>query len=226
MKKKIMSVLLVAVFAFAVMAPISNVQASSIKISKKVITLQKKKSYTLKLTGTKKKVKWYSSKKKVATVNKKGKITAKNKSGTAYIVGKVGNKKYKCKVNVRSYSSIKSNLHTINSWSTNKIWNDGFCDIYWYEEDGTDSIGNDMNINKKVSTLNYNLKKKGTYNAYINSLVGSKYTKIKSRWKPLYSKYVSLQNRMNNSTPVANSTSSSDYNIFDLVYNFGNTIPY
>lgn len=64
-----------------------------------VSTLQKGKSCTLKLTGTKAKS-WSTSNKSVATVNSKGKVTAK-KAGTAIITckGKDG-KSYQCKVTV------------------------------------------------------------------------------------------------------------------------------
>ena len=61
--------------------------------------LQRGKTYTLKVKGTKKKVKWSSNKKTIATVTRKGKVTAK-KQGTAVITAKIGKKKYKCKVKV------------------------------------------------------------------------------------------------------------------------------
>lgn len=76
-------------------------QAASIKINAKKKTLNVKQTYTLKISGTKKKVKWSSSNKKVATVSSKGKVTAK-KVGTATITAKVGNKKYSCKIVVEN----------------------------------------------------------------------------------------------------------------------------
>ena len=85
--------------------PTSNVvQATSIKISNTKKTLYVGNKYTLKIKGTKKKVKWTSSNKKVATVNSKGKVTAKKK-GTATITAKVSGKKYKCKITVKSKKS-------------------------------------------------------------------------------------------------------------------------
>ena len=61
------------------------------------LTLLKGRSASLKVRGTKKKVRFTSSKRSVATVNAKGKVTAKKK-GTAVITAKVGRKKLKCKV--------------------------------------------------------------------------------------------------------------------------------
>lgn len=75
--------------------------AAKVKISKKSLTLTAGSSLTLKITGTKKKVKWKSSKKSVATVSSKGKVKAK-KAGKAVITATVGKKKLKCKVTVKS----------------------------------------------------------------------------------------------------------------------------
>lgn len=75
--------------------------ATTVKINKSKLTLEKGKSYTLKITGTTKKVKWASSNKKVATVSTKGKVTAVSK-GTATITATVSNKKYTCKVTVKA----------------------------------------------------------------------------------------------------------------------------
>ena len=69
----------------------SPVQAA-IKLNQKTLYLTPKKSYKLKIKGTKKKVTWKSSTKKVATVSKSGKVTAK-KIGKATIVAKVKGKK-------------------------------------------------------------------------------------------------------------------------------------
>ncbi len=72
---------------------------AAVKMNQKTLYLTPKKSYKLKLKGTKKKVTWKSSNKKVATVSKSGKVTAR-KIGKATIVAKVKGKKYKCKVYV------------------------------------------------------------------------------------------------------------------------------
>jgi hypothetical protein len=87
----------------------STVEAApKVKLNKKKVTLYVGKSTTLKLKGTKQKVKWSSNKKSVATVSSKGKVKAKKK-GTATITAKVGKKKYKCKVTVKK-KSVKSVL--------------------------------------------------------------------------------------------------------------------
>lgn len=77
-----------------------TVEAASVKINKKSKTIYEGNTYNLKITGTKKKVKWSTSNKKVATVDSKGKVKAKS-NGKATITAKVGGKKYTCKVNVK-----------------------------------------------------------------------------------------------------------------------------
>lgn len=90
------------------------------KISKKTLTLNVKKTATLKVTGTTQKVKWSSSKTSVATVSSSGKVTAK-KAGTATITAKVGTKKYTCKVTVKSSSSsaLTTSYKTLKTYIKN-----------------------------------------------------------------------------------------------------------
>lgn len=105
MKKLLLSVFIVLsmIFVMPVVVPaLQNtytVQAASVKINKKKLTLNVKEKYTLKIKGTSKKVKWTSSDKKIATISSKGKVTAKKK-GNVTITAKVGGKKYKCKIKV------------------------------------------------------------------------------------------------------------------------------
>lgn len=82
---------------------------SKIKLNTTKKTIYKGSTYTLKVKGTKKKVKWTTSNKKVATVNSKGKVTAKKK-GTATITAKVGGKKLKCKITVKNPVKKNKNI--------------------------------------------------------------------------------------------------------------------
>ena len=104
--------------------------ATRVKLNTTKKTLIKGATYTLKITGTSKKVTWSSSNKKVATVNSKGKVTAIGK-GTATIKAKVGSKTYSCKVTVQSPSlnttkrtMIKGTTYTLNVSGTtlSKKW--------------------------------------------------------------------------------------------------------
>lgn len=72
-------------------------------------------TYKLKINYNSKKVKWSSSNKKIATVSSKGKIKAKG-IGTCKITGKVGKKKYTCKVKVvRQWPNYAAVLEEYNT---------------------------------------------------------------------------------------------------------------
>ena len=88
------------------------------KLNKKKATIYVGKTVKLKVKNnkTKNKVKWSSKNKKVATVNKKGKVKGK-KAGKTTIIAKVGKKKYKCKVTVKSNPA--NNNSTNNNQSNN-----------------------------------------------------------------------------------------------------------
>lgn len=84
-------------------------------ISSKKITLNKKKSKTLKMKNVKSKVKWSTTNKKIVSIKPSGKYKAKCKitaksAGTAYVKAKVGKKTYKCKVVVKGKNQ-KTNIN-------------------------------------------------------------------------------------------------------------------
>lgn len=104
--KKLAKIILVAMLTFTI-TPLANTQAKTkVKLNKTSISIQKGKTYTLKIKGTKKNPKWSSNKKSIATVSKKGKVTAK-KAGNAVITAKIGKKKYNCKVRVWQKTETK-----------------------------------------------------------------------------------------------------------------------
>lgn len=72
---------------------------AKVKINKKKAFLGTGRTLRLKVTGTKKKVKWSTSNKSIATVTPQGVVNGK-KEGIAKIKAKVGKKTYSCKVTV------------------------------------------------------------------------------------------------------------------------------
>ena len=86
--------------------------ASKVKLNKTSVTLVAGASTKLKVTGTKKKVKWSTSKASVAKVSSSGKVKAV-KVGKATITAKVKGKKYRCKVTVTSKKSAAQSVLSI-----------------------------------------------------------------------------------------------------------------
>ena len=110
--KKLKSKLLLTFIMFVaimllqcIVVNINSVQAASIKISSSKRTLYVGYGCKLRITGTKKKIKWSSSNTKIAKVTQAGNVTAK-KAGTATITAKVSSKKYTCKITVKDYAKM------------------------------------------------------------------------------------------------------------------------
>ncbi len=76
-------------------------EAAAIKLNAKKKTITVGSSYKLKVKGTTAKVKWTSSKPDIAPVAKNGRVTAKT-SGYATITAKIGKKKLRCKITVKT----------------------------------------------------------------------------------------------------------------------------
>ena len=119
--KKLLTRLFIAMLILT-FTPTMNTQAKTkIKLNKTKISLQRGKTYTLKVKGTKKKVKWSSNKKTIATVTRKGKVTAK-KPGTAVITASCGEYKVTCKITVKNPSlKLTKSSATVKVGKTTKI---------------------------------------------------------------------------------------------------------
>nr|MDE6851482.1 Ig-like domain-containing protein [Lachnospiraceae bacterium] len=98
-KRLITGILILALCISSGIGAVQTNAAGKVKLNKTKVSLKVGKTVTLKVRGTKKKVRWTSKKKSVATVSATGKVRAK-KAGTANIVAKVSGKKYTCKVTV------------------------------------------------------------------------------------------------------------------------------
>ena len=132
-KKSILRILIIFIILFGMMFIVTNKTYAAVKLSSKSIIRAKGTTYTLKVKGTRRKAKWYSSNKKVAIVDRYGRVTI-NAKGNAVITAKVGSKKYKCtikavnpKVNKESKTVIKGKTYDLKisgtsskvKWSSN-----------------------------------------------------------------------------------------------------------
>lgn len=168
-KKLILSIMLVLFSLTISINIIPNVQnsyiveAASVKISKTKKTLYVGQTYTLKIKGTSKKVKWSSSNTKIAKVNSKGKVTAKKK-GTVTITAKVSGKKYKCKITIED-PKINKKKYIMSVGEKYKLKISGTSQkIKW------------ASANKKIAKVdsNGNIKALSVGNTKITATIGNK----------------------------------------------------
>lgn len=80
--------------------------------------------------------------------------------------------------------SAEDMLFEINNWVVGDVWNSGFCDFYHYEEDGTSSTGENIDIEFALEQFKKNYEKKIEYDDYIHSLP-SEYEEIQNIWDKL-----------------------------------------
>lgn len=107
-KKKIALGLSLVLVTASIAVPSTESQAAKMKLNRSSATITVGKKVTLKVKGTKKKVKWTTSKKAIASVSGKGVVTGK-KVGMATITAKVGKKKFRCKVTVKAKKTTVQN---------------------------------------------------------------------------------------------------------------------
>lgn len=109
--KKILASILIFVFCF-ISSGITPVEASTIKLNKTSLTLNEGSTYSLKLSGTTKTIKWSTSNKAIATVSTKGTVKG-IKAGTATITATVSSKKYNCKVTIKEIFNAKKAIQNL-----------------------------------------------------------------------------------------------------------------
>ena len=107
MKRKILTTLALCMSLAMPITFAQPTQAATVKLNKSAITIYKGKTYKLKVSGTKAKVKWTSSNKKIATVTSTGTVKG-IKKGTTYVNAKVGSKTLKCKVTVKENEALSA----------------------------------------------------------------------------------------------------------------------
>lgn len=171
MKKRLSFFLIILICLLCINTGITY--ALTVRISKSKLSLDEGKSYTLKMIGTKKSVKWASANKKIATVSSKGKVTGVS-AGTTKITATVSKKKYTCSVTVKDVLTEKEAAQNIKYKvvetkddlivilnNKNKINLEAEIDVIYYDASGTviskekDHIWTFQAGKKSVATFSY-----------------------------------------------------------------------
>lgn len=121
-KKRLITKVIVCILTICLLVtgtPCKAAKTKVIRINYKKMALTVGQKKKLKIVNTKKKPKWISKNKKVAIVSKKGVVTAKKK-GSVTIIGRIGKKKYTCKVKVKAVKSSKKQNTTAFPSRTSK----------------------------------------------------------------------------------------------------------
>ena len=98
-------------------------------------------------------------------------------------------------------NTVKGKLKTISSDFVTEIWNEVFCNISWYINDGTSSTGEDVDIEYTLNKADKLMSKRDEYNDYINALEGEEYSQIKYIWEKLIGEIDRMYARIKEETP-------------------------
>ncbi|OBZ11432.1 hypothetical protein [Bacillus sp. FJAT-26390] len=98
--------------------------------------------------------------------------------------------------------TVESTLSEIVNFVTIDIWNEAFVNISWYAGSGTDSTGNELDIEFTIDRLGKAMEKKAEYNSYIAGL-DSKYDDIKQVWTKLSNEIDTLYAKLKENPPHA-----------------------
>lgn len=99
--------------------------------------------------------------------------------------------------NPKAKSISKKNISNIYNFSCDKLWNNGFCDMNWYCQGRTDSVGEKMNPEKRLKKIKKYMSDAKKWDKVVKSIKGKKYKKLKKEWKIIYSESKRMYKKLN-----------------------------
>lgn len=110
-------------------------------------------------------------------------------------------------------------LWEINDYVIGDLWNDGFCEISYYLEDGKGSYGQEIDIEFTKSQLEKAMNKKAGYDEYIAGL-DNHYSDINEVWNKLSSEIDLLYQQVQSGATSLNTDLFKQYSdaFSDMVY--------
>jgi len=99
--------------------------------------------------------------------------------------------------------TTKSMLTEIDNFITTEIWYLGFREILYYINQGSNTNGQSLDIDKTLAQLGQGILKKAEYNNYISDLDDANYTAVKNSWSSLSSEIDVLYHHLITNKPAA-----------------------
>lgn len=196
MKKRMVSLLFIIILSFGLFSNSVCAKQSSITYSVDMYIGDTAST----AFETEEKIEWKSSNNKVAVISSKGEIIAKNK-GRAKIVIKNSLKKRVYNILVKEdFLTICISAYGLVG---ERIWNEGFCDVYNYIVIGKDEEGNKIDIDETIEEIGYALEQIDVYDNYFNKQSSHKYSELKKAWTNLYNETYKLYNKLKRKKPKA-----------------------
>lgn len=101
----------------------------------------------------------------------------------------------------QSDNSIAYELTNVYNFVVDEAWNNHACNIKHYIEDGTDAVGNKLDITKTIASFSKIVDKKSEYNDFISSLDDTKYKDVKECWNKISSEIDSMYKQVSEKAP-------------------------
>jgi hypothetical protein len=102
--------------------------------------------------------------------------------------------------------SVQGMLSEITAYISEDLWTRGFCDIGTYLADGTDSLGEPLDVAATLDQLTRNYARKASYDAYMANLDKTRYGNLQTIWFQLSAEADRLYSQLQVRQPVAGDT--------------------
>lgn len=99
---------------------------------------------------------------------------------------------------VETFEEKMDMIGKIRNWYVGYVWNDGIVDMKWYAEYGTNSVGEELDIDFCIRNFNKELDSNlNSYDEYIGNLSPDKFSDLQYSWNKMYTEIIEIQELVN-----------------------------
>ena len=99
---------------------------------------------------------------------------------------------------VETFGEKMDMIGKIRNWYVGYVWNDGIVDMDWYTQYGTNSVGEELDIDFCIRNFNKELDSNlNSYNEYIENLDPDKFSELQYSWDKMYTEIIEIQELVN-----------------------------